>query len=195
MRESAKLLLFAFLPLNVVVSLIGSESEKSWKPWRTAANSGANVLFCFLRVHDVTCEYDELVRKLGGRDGDRAYSATDLVRLAGEKGVELEVVSLTMDELEASQKPVITYMYSEIPDDGGFVLVYNVTASEVLYIDGASATMQAISREDFRRIWSGIALIEPATRGSSWITFSSGLSVAVLGTLLVRCFLHKGNCA
>jgi hypothetical protein len=106
--------------------------------------------------------------------------------LATSGCLTLRVASLTMKELDSCQKPVIAYMTSDTPDDGGFILVVNTTDRVVFYIHGASVTMQSISREDFRRTWSGIALLPASGRMQNRTSFGLALSAGVILPLLIR---------
>jgi predicted double-glycine peptidase len=176
--------LLGFLSLASVVS--AQEKEPTWIPWRCPKNQGVNALFCYLRANKVTCEYSDLVKAQAKELGTVSVSANALVHLAASSGVTLRVASLTMKELDFCGKPVITYMTSSTPNDGAFLLLLNLTDSQVYYVDGASATMQTMSREEFRRVWSGIALLPAIERSQNWIFYGLGLCVGLPLALLIR---------
>src|SRR5438034_74655 len=170
----------------------GADTNRTWQPWRIAQNQGINVLFCYLRVHNVPCEYSDLMKEQVHEVGTGPYSANTLVHLAAKRGVSLRVASLTMKEFESCERPVITYMTSDTPDDGAFLLVMNSTDAEVFYIAGAVASIHSMSLEDFRRVWSGIALLESKGWAVDWILFGLALSAAWTVTIGIRwCMAQK----
>ncbi len=173
MKSVISLILFCFFaPLSFAAA------NATWQPWRTARNQGVNALFCYLRVHDVACEYIDLVKEQALEIGSGSYSAKALVHLAAKHGVVLRVTSLTMEEFKSCERPVIAYMTSNTPDDGAFVLVMNSTDTDVFYVDGATAAIQSMSVEDFRRTWSGIALLKADGRTANALLFGLGFGIA-----------------
>lgn|GEM_PF-3557524 len=147
--------------------------------WRCPANGGINVLYCYLRINGFPCEYSDLI---GARDrevGKGPYSAKTLVNIAAAQHLPLRAASLSMMEMDACPKPVIAYMTSETPDDGEFVLILSVTKMGVYYVSGPSAGIEMLSLENFRRGWSGIALLPTATHKRDMLGFAFGFGISL----------------
>ena len=71
-------------------------------------------------------------------------------------------------------------MDGESPEAGAFLLLINFGDHEVVYMNGPWATVQVMSSEDFRRVWSGVALIPAEShshRGLCLAAFAAGLAV------------------
>lgn len=144
-------------------------------PWRSPRHQGINALFCYLRVNEVACLYPDLVQEQERLVGNGPFSADTLVSIASKYGVNFKVAHLSMAEFELSERPLIVYMMTDTPDDGAFVLVTNSTDEDVFYIDGATASIHSMSVEEFRRVWSGIALLKTSATPNNWLLFSLGL--------------------
>lgn len=178
-----------------VVSMHGAIPNSEWQPWRTPRNQGVNVLFCYLRIHNVECEYSDLVKEQMELTGMGPYSANTLVQIAENRGVKLSVVSLTLKEFESCERPFITYLTADTTEDGAFVLVMDSVEDEVFYIHGATASIRSMSVENFRRVWSGIVLLDTSRRNLNWmlfgLCFSGALAVSFGGGWLFA--KRKGN--
>jgi hypothetical protein len=69
-----------------------------------------------------------------------------------------------------------------------------VTDKWVDLIDGASASMRKMSREEFERCWSGVALLPATNRQAEWVWLFGGVGLGLLGTLgLSRAAVKSGN--
>lgn len=150
--------------------------------WRTPANGGVNVLFYFLSVHRIRCNYDDLVQDQAELGASKRHTPLTLISIADEYGVRLQPVLLSMDQLGSAPLPVIVRLDGNTPETGAFQLVIAVSKNTVVYINGPTATINELERAAFRRVWSGIALIPVATRGAE-IRF--GLCGLPLGIALV----------
>jgi hypothetical protein len=152
--------------------------------WRNAANGGINVLYCYLGVNKVRLDYKQLREQRFREFGTNTDTALTLARLATEQGLPLRPFSLTMQELRSCAKPVIVHMDGETPEAGAFLLVFDVVKDKVYYVNGPSVSVHVISVEDFRRAWSGVALL-PSTSGKKQAVFSlAGLALGFIFVLL-----------
>lgn len=170
------------VPLLMAGALRGT-AEDSFKPWRCPENGGINVLYCLLRSHGVPCEYSELIRDQVAEIGDGFCTANTLVRVAKKQGLPLQVVSLTIQQLQTCPKPAIVHIDGAAPEEGAFMLVMNVTEHEIFFVNGPSASIETMPREGFRRAWSGIALLpagSPNRVGFGAIGFAAGLFVHIV---------------
>jgi hypothetical protein len=163
------------------------------RAWRCSENGGVNVLYCYLQVYGIRCEYKALIRQKS-EDGASQETALTLKRLSAKNGLALEPTSMTMAELISCPKPVIVHVDGETPDAGAFMLVVSFTPKNVIVLNGATASMHSISREDFRRTWSGVALLSSASgRGNASFAFAFtiGLAVPLLGGFIRRRTLSR----
>lgn len=178
-----QLLSFAFLILTSASTASIDGREISFKPWRSPANGGINVLYCYLRVNGISCEYSDLIKEQSSESEAKRHTVSTLAKIASSKGLPLRPFSLTMDELNSCAKPVIVHMDGETPDAGAFLLLINMN-DEVYFINGPSATLQSMSRENFRRVWSGIALLPVPNRKreSFW-----GIAGVCIGVIIFLC--------
>ena len=158
----------------------------AFNPWRCSANGGINALYCYLRVHQVNCDYASLVKEQSIEVGAAPCSALTLVHLAAKNGLSLQAVSLTMDELYSCAKPVIVHMDGETPEIGAFLMILSNNDTTIYFVNGPSATIQALTKEDFRRVWSGIALLPKADRKKDTIFGIIGFSAGLFCPLIIQ---------
>jgi hypothetical protein len=170
------------LTLIISLSLISSSSTRGADsipaPWRTPANGGVNVLFCVLRTNARDCDYSELLeqhRKDGGPS-----DAVSLARLAAHYGVRLEPRRLTVKELSSAPMPVIVHMDGDSPEAGAFLLLLRISSGIVYYVNGPTATIGEMRLSDFRRIWSGVALLPSSDRIGAILAYFTGFIVGLL---------------
>lgn len=165
---------------------VRGEQEISSYAWRCPANGGVNVLYCYLGAHGIQCQYGDLVRHQLQEGTAKGHTAITLTHLAAKTGRPLRVVSLTMHELTTCSKPVIVHMDGRTPEAGAFLLVLNISETAVIFVNGPTATIQTMSRESFRRVWSGIALL-PVSDHNKLIGFSTiGFSIGLIAPLVIR---------
>lgn len=145
--------------------------------WRSVRNGGINSLYCYLRANGVPCKYSDLVKGL--EEGERGRpTAASLAHLTAKNGLPLQLVSLTMDELKVCSKPVIVHMDGESPEAGAFLLVLTVNPS-IDYVNGPTATVQHMGREEFLRVWSGIALLPKAHNREDSVFYLLGCGIGL----------------
>lgn len=167
---------------TVFCDMVHAEPEVPSDYWRNQRNGAINVLYCYLRVNSSACTYSSLLQ-------DQAtlptrQTATSLAQLASMQGFALSPYSLSMKQLELCAFPVIVHVDGDGPEVGAFFLLLSVTDKAVIYINGPSASVQSMSREDFRRVWSGIALLQSTNRQKavifSGLGFGFGLTLPLL---------------
>lgn len=159
------------------------------EPWRNPRFGGANALFIYMRVYGKHIDYDAL-RKESKQllDTNKEESMFVLKELAARHGFHLEAKKLTVDQLKASAKPILVHMDGETPEEGAFLLVLEMNANTVFLVNGTTATINSVSLEDFRRVWTGVAL----TRIRDSRKIAAVFLVATLSTfLLVKALFTK----
>ncbi len=164
--------------------------------WRCAANGGVNVLYCYLAANGKRCDYRHLVNEQAAAVGTGPYTMSTLADLSARHGLPLRAVRLKMDELRSCLKPVIVHMDGESPEAGAFLLILNLT-DRVFYVNGPSATVHEMSLENFRRVWSGVALLHSADGSSQTViclaAFVTGLIIPGVRQRWISCCLQKAR--
>ena len=175
MMRSFLALIFSCFAFVVLVH--GEES--SFSSWRCASHGGINVLYCYLCVNGVKCRYSDLSKEQTEEVGTGFCTAATLSHLAAKHGLILQPAELTMKELNSTPCPVIVHMDGESPQTGAFLLIISITNKHINYINGPSATIESMSPEDFRRVWSGIAMVPKASLRQSVIFCMIGFTVGL----------------
>jgi ABC-type bacteriocin/lantibiotic exporter with double-glycine peptidase domain len=172
--------------------LLGSfvSSAQDLSSWRSPEGGGINALYCYLRVNGVKCDYTDLLRELKS-DSTTTYSAITLAHLAAKHGFPLRAVSLTVDELRSCPRPVIVHIDGESPEAGAFLLVFAMPRGSVDYMNGPSATIQKMSNEDFRRVWSGVVLLPEVDKKWNLVFYGGGFCLALFSVILLRSLCRK----
>lgn len=165
----------------VALCQVARAEEAPGDSWRSAQNGGINALYCLLRFRGVPCEYAQLARENRRSAVD---SAGGLVRLASAQGVLLRASSLSLDELARLSLPVIVHMDGQTPAAGAFLLVFGFSNDVIYYVNGPTASVHALGRDDFRRVWSGVALL-PAEDNGWAAAGAAGLCLGLLTVALV----------
>jgi len=153
--------------------------------WRCADNDGINVLYCYLHIHQARCTYLDLQStRVKGSRGDH-LAASSLTDIAAKTFLPLQAVSLTSGELRSCGLPIIVHIDGESPDAGEFILLLSMTDESLQYVSGASATIRSMRREDFQRVWSGIALLPKGYRNWTAAKTVVGFAVGFIAPLVL----------
>ena len=166
---------FAIIGLMCIPALGVSRAQEDVDPsWRTAANSGINSLYCYLRIHNHPCSYTDLLQAQR-QEHPQGATALFVMELADKNGLPLQLVSLTKREFDACPLPMIVAIDLQSPDQGAFNLVLGRAPGVVLCMDGATAMIQKVPAEDFLRAWSGMAFVPRPARARPWILIAAFL--------------------
>jgi ABC-type bacteriocin/lantibiotic exporter with double-glycine peptidase domain len=160
--------------------------------WRSPANGPLNALYCYLRAHGSACEYAELRAEYVVALGGASHTIEALSALSAAQGLPLHARSMTMGELGAHSKPVLVHMDGQSPDHGAFLLVLSMTDREVFCVNGASATVHAMAHEDFRRVWSGIALLATPCPNEHLLLGAGGCALGMVLAVVRRLAGREG---
>src|SRR5436853_6347775 len=68
-----------------------------------------------------------------------------------------------MSDLAWCPLPLIAHMDGRTPEEGAFLLVLSLADDKVIFLNGPTVTIHILSRENFRRVWSGFALLPSGT--------------------------------
>lgn len=133
--------------------------------WRTPNNDGLNCLYLLLRTHGVDAGYDDLEKSTKARG--ECMNLLSLRKSVEQHGLGAQVIKTNLTDLREYSFPIIAYMDGSLGEGSGFVLLLEVNGSSCSYVEGGYATINEVSDEQFRRTWTGYALVtsEP---GLSW---------------------------
>lgn len=175
--------IFASLFLCVAFTITTRAVDPLFRPWRSPANGGVNVLYCYLLAHGVPCDYSNLLKEQAEEVGTGQHTVATLAHLAAKNGLPLQPISLTMNELLSCAQPVIVHMDGESPEAGAFLLILSITDKSMHYLNGPSVSIHRIGLDDFRRVWSGVALLPKTSRRQDVVFAMIGFSIGIILTL------------
>jgi ABC-type bacteriocin/lantibiotic exporter with double-glycine peptidase domain len=170
----------------ITISALGeSNIDAAFPVWRCPANDGINILYCYLRINGMPCDYSNLLRSQEAILDKREFTALTMEELAAKNGLPLKTVALTMKDLKACSLPVIVHMDGESTQAGAFLLLFGISDTEVAVMYGPTASIRNMDLESFMRVWSGTALL-PAKQHHKReiIPFIFGFGI---GLFLVAC--------
>jgi predicted double-glycine peptidase len=146
--------------------------------WRVESHDGANCLALFLNICGKPVDYEELRKALVGPKAQNSLSG--LCATARRHGLAARVLTTNPAKLRTMEMPAIVHMDSN--PGGTFCLIYEVGDQELRGFAGGTMRLITIPMEDFRRSWSGYALVPRAERGSwLWSTTLGLLALATYG--------------
>jgi len=158
-----------------------------------AGESGSRAAFCRIPENDAAnCLYLQL-RLLGYRDSYDVFreqlpadpaslTLKEMAAIGRSLGFGHTPVKMTVSELVSTQSPVILHFESHGVNSGQFMLFLWMYDDEtkVTLIDGAHVSFREMSRDEFRRSWTGYALIvRPPVDWGVWIRRSAATLVCV----------------
>lgn len=177
----------SFFMLLATFSMTHAGNDASW---RCSENGGINALYCYLRTNGVSCAYSDLLcAQSKSREPD--YSAATLARIGTENGIPLRMVSLNMRELASCPMPLLVHVDGETPEMGAFILMLTITDKSIYYVNGPTATIRSIDIENFRRVWSGIALLPISGWQTNYMAFLIGSGMAILLISILRIYFSR----
>jgi peptidase C39-like protein len=140
--------------------------------WRSPANDGATCLYLQLAALGHPIDYASVRQAVS--DAGSTVTLVSLREAAQRCGVRMRIVRCRPDELRRMPKPVITYIHG-VRTGGGFALLYSMDKKCGL-IPGATACIEELKIDKFRRDWSGFVLV-PQPPGSWWNSIAGSLVV------------------
>ena len=183
--------LFAYALLALLILCESTGKAATGKLWRRSENGGLNVLFCLLAANSKRVTYDELLKRRGEMKEGSAETSYGLSRLAAECGFPLRTASLTMEELNSCTLPMLVHVDGRTPEAGAFLLLIRLNQTSIAYMNGPSACVQSMSREDFRRIWNGFALLPASKQPPHFEETAAGFVAGVLLTVLASIVIGR----
>jgi predicted double-glycine peptidase len=146
--------------------------------WRVESHDGANCLALFLDIWGKPVDYEELRKTLVGSKAQNSLS--NLCATARRHGLPARVLTTNPAELRTMDMPAIVHLDSN--PGGSFYLIYEVGDQELRGFAGGTMRWITIPMEEFRRRWSGYALVRQTESGSwFWSTTLGLLAMATYG--------------
>jgi hypothetical protein len=173
-----------YLLISVSHAVCFGEGSSEVK-WRNPENGGINVLYCYSKIMGCDPSYASL-RTERLKDSKPFTSVTDLLSIADKTGMRLRAVNLNLDELSKVEMPIIVHMDGDTLDTVFFILILSVEDGKVYYMNGPSATITMMTRDDFRRVWSGIGLVPAEKMSRKFLGYLLGAAVGIICALLTR---------
>lgn len=136
---------------------------------------GVNALYVFLRLHNVSCSYEDLSRELPLEE--KGANMLDLKIVSHSHGCEAEVIQIGPFQLAAKLPAVARLASVSTQSEGHFVVVTKMSDSNVYVVDSTAGGLIKMPRGVFEREFSGYALVH----GGSWLQLMRSRLNVILG--------------
>jgi hypothetical protein len=156
--------------------------------WRGPASNGPNALYVFLRVFNWDVSLETARKAVNQAGGD--VSLITLRDATRQLGLPTRVVKCGPAEFATLRLPAIVRLTDIRCRGGRFVLVYHCGEKSVGILDGSTALLTEVSMDDFRRSWSGHALVADTRRSQDSLVAAAGGAGLVLAYWIVRKYLR-----
>jgi ABC-type bacteriocin/lantibiotic exporter with double-glycine peptidase domain len=133
--------------------------------WRTPSYDAVNSLDLYLRLVNHPAARDRIRAALG--NADQQATLLDLKRAIQALGQPSRVAKSSPGRLATYPLPVIVHLYDEQWQHGSYFVLFHINKDEYRVLNGASATVEVLPVDEFRRRWSGYALVAE-DGGASW---------------------------
>jgi Peptidase C39 family len=157
------------------------ENQDGIAYYRTPENDAVNCLYLQLRLLGYTENYEVFREQL---PADPSSMSLDSMARVGQKmGFRLVPVKISLSDLAKAGAPVIVHFEQEGIGKGQFLLFLAMTESEYAFsvIEGRYIWRTQMPRDEFRRKWTGYALIpRPRIDWELWIRRGAA-ALVVLG--------------
>lgn len=181
---SGSLLVFTLLPAAHAgndPSGLGSDEY-----WRMSTSDSINCIDLYAKSTSHFMERHRIKSELGEKS--EKSSLLDLKRASRALGLTLRIIKPTPSDLAATPLPAIVHMVDEGGEHGGYFLLINPKKSKFETINCTSLTIESMSAEEFRRRWSGYALVAE-DKQVSWLRGALlGLGTFGVGSWMYRKF-------
>lgn len=165
---------------------MGSEPEGDFSQWRCPERDGVNCLYLQLRLLGYAGSYEQVVEAVPG--GAEHASLAGLAEAAKRLGFVLVPTKLSISELTRLRSPVITLFEEAELGRGRFHFVIGFSQTKAHLIDGNFITRYEMPIDQFRRVWTGFAVIpQPA---SPWPRRALGTAIGAMLVCLATWLAH-----
>lgn len=160
--------------------------------WRVPENSGAICNYVMLKYLGKECEFRDLVSMQNAYINDNNIDNIDIkgmLYIANKYGCKLIPRVLTMKELDSIEKPVLIHINGN--GAGAFMVIIGMGEGYLDMINGSNAAIQRMEITDFKRLWSGVALISGGQSISEKI--SASIIIGIITTILVNVYINANK--
>jgi ATP-binding cassette, subfamily C, bacteriocin exporter len=141
--------------------------------WRVIENAPINCLYFLLRWDGKDVTYAELAESIP--ISDKGLSIVALREQANSFGLNTQVIRARPESLKRCRLPCIAHFEEERGITGSYVVVVEVTATQVRFIEGGAAISRMETMSDFRKKWSGFLLVLEPDRNWSPLYLVAGI--------------------
>jgi hypothetical protein len=160
--------------------------------WRDARYGGRNCLLFLLYIYG---DVNDANKYLGTIDQySPPQTAGAIVSLADELGFPVMARSVSSEDLDTVQLPVIVHLDGDNPTEGSFHVLLGRNSSRFAYMNGPATVILSEEKELFLRRWSGVVIMPRPKNTSVTLqtvtAFSIGLGFALFGGFMwhwIRC--------
>ncbi len=149
---------------------LSGPNQSVQEPWRTPKQDAVNVLDLYFKTIGQEHEREIIASSLPKNE---AVSLVSVSQAATSLGVPLKQVRPTVSDLANFDSPIIVHLFDDQERNGGYFLLLKLNGDRVAVVNAAVATIEFYHIDEFRRRWSGYALV-PEVRhtllGSASIT-------------------------
>jgi len=138
---------------------VAGEPGGDFAHWRSPERDGVNCLYLQLRLLGYTGTYEEVVAAMPG--GAAWPSLGTIAQAAKRLGFGLVPVELTMAELASRNSPTIMLFEEAELGHGRFHLLLGFSSTKAVLVKGEFVTRFEMPIDQFRRGWTGFALVPP----------------------------------
>lgn len=130
--------------------------------WRRSEQDGVNCAVVFLKSHGAEVSYAELDRRLQLANGHA--SLLDVKNAIEMQGMAVEIIRCAPDEQLFRRCPAIVALKDDRSDETDFVILIEQSETFVTLLFGGVAMIKRKPWDEFRRCWTGIAIVKAETR-------------------------------
>lgn len=159
--------------------------------WRNKDREGINVLYLQLKLAGYEGSYEDFSRHIHVHVEGSFDSLKSLSDLSRSIGFPLSVSHLTFSELNSLDTPVVVHMDVESEERGYFALHVTSNTHSTGVVGGPWFRWMQFSNDDFRRNWSGYALVQASPSNRS--TYVKILLILAVAFLFVPIFARIYN--
>lgn len=147
---------------------------------RSLRYDGANAAWLLASLHAGEC-----ATKLSGAETALPVDLHDTRRLVERLGCDARITTPTYAELASEGTPSLVLLRPGSSIQGQFAVVLSASPSETTFVYGGPLTVQVVSADAFRRMWTGHAItpaptsVSPARAVLMLIAFSLPMIVAI----------------
>jgi hypothetical protein len=152
---------------------VSSSAAEIDTAWRNASHGGLNALYCLLRIHGSRGDYTTCMDAAHG--AGLPQSVADVVSFSSRLGSKVAARRVSPKELASLKLPVLIHLEGDVASTGCFAVLLQRQAKQLVFFNGASATVDTISNETFLRRWSGVVIVPAPNRIHRLVSLSCGV--------------------